>query len=276
MHSEEPAGDPRLDRPGRAAAQLAGRRVRLSRRRRRVHELAPRAARLARDGGAVRPVAPHGQPLHQGPRRAEADLRHRDQQRRANFPVNMAKQYVPTTPAGNVIGDGILFHLAEDEFVFVGRAPAANWLQLPGRDRRLRRRDREGRPVPDRGRTASPSRASLALPDPGPEGLGGHREGQRRPARAGQVLPHGRDERGRAAGPHAAPRHGRRSGPRDLGARTRPTTRCARRSSRPARSSGSSRSARAPTRPTRSSPAGSRRRCRRSTRARSCARTASG
>jgi vanillate/3-O-methylgallate O-demethylase len=47
----------------------------------------------------------------------------------ANFPVNMAKQYVPTTPAGHVIGDGILFHLDEDRFVFVGRNPAANWLR---------------------------------------------------------------------------------------------------------------------------------------------------
>lgn len=47
-----------------------------------------------------------------------------------NFPVNMAKQYVPTTPAGNVIGDGILFHEEEDEYVYVGRAPAANWLQF--------------------------------------------------------------------------------------------------------------------------------------------------
>jgi vanillate/3-O-methylgallate O-demethylase len=46
-----------------------------------------------------------------------------------NFPVDMAKQYVPTTPAGFVIGDGILFHEAEDEFTFVGRAPAANWLR---------------------------------------------------------------------------------------------------------------------------------------------------
>ena len=49
-----------------------------------------------------------------------------------NFPVGMAKQYVPTTPAGHVIGDGILFHLDPDEFVFVGRAPAANWLQYQG------------------------------------------------------------------------------------------------------------------------------------------------
>ena len=47
----------------------------------------------------------------------------------ANFPVNMAKQYVPTTPAGHVIGDGILFHLDDEEFVWVGRAPVANWLK---------------------------------------------------------------------------------------------------------------------------------------------------
>jgi vanillate/3-O-methylgallate O-demethylase len=46
----------------------------------------------------------------------------------ANFPVNMAKQFVPVTPAGNVIGDGILFHEDEEKFVWVGRAPVANWL----------------------------------------------------------------------------------------------------------------------------------------------------
>ncbi|MWV26674.1 vanillate/3-O-methylgallate O-demethylase [Aurantiacibacter rhizosphaerae] len=42
--------------------------------------------------------------------------------------VDKAKQYVPTTPYGHVIGDGIIFWLAEEEFVYVGRAPAANWL----------------------------------------------------------------------------------------------------------------------------------------------------
>lgn len=46
----------------------------------------------------------------------------------ASFPVNKAKQYVPVTPYGHVIGDGILFHEAEEEFVYVGRSPAANWL----------------------------------------------------------------------------------------------------------------------------------------------------
>ncbi len=44
--------------------------------------------------------------------------------------VNKAKQYVPTTPYGHVIGDGIIFWLAEEEFVYVGRAPAANWLMF--------------------------------------------------------------------------------------------------------------------------------------------------
>jgi vanillate/3-O-methylgallate O-demethylase len=43
--------------------------------------------------------------------------------------VNKAKQYVPTTPYGYVIGDGIIFWLAEEEFVYVGRAPASNWLR---------------------------------------------------------------------------------------------------------------------------------------------------
>jgi vanillate/3-O-methylgallate O-demethylase len=50
----------------------------------------------------------------------------------ATFPVNRAKQYVPTTPAGHVIGDGILFRQEEDEYVYVGRAPAANWLLFHG------------------------------------------------------------------------------------------------------------------------------------------------
>ena len=35
----------------------------------------------------------------------------------ANFPVDSAKQFVPVSPEGGVIGDGILFHLADEEFV---------------------------------------------------------------------------------------------------------------------------------------------------------------
>ncbi len=44
------------------------------------------------------------------------------------FVPEKAKQYVAVAPSGHVIGDSILFYLAENEFVSVGRAPAANWL----------------------------------------------------------------------------------------------------------------------------------------------------
>jgi vanillate/3-O-methylgallate O-demethylase len=69
----------------------------------------------------------------------------------ANFPVNMAKQFVPCTPAGHVIGDGILFHLDDEEFVWVGRAPVANWLsyqaEAGGYDVEVEKDDRSpGRP----------------------------------------------------------------------------------------------------------------------------------
>jgi vanillate/3-O-methylgallate O-demethylase len=48
----------------------------------------------------------------------------------ASFPVNRAKQYVPVSHSGHVIGDGILFHLSQNELVFVGRAPSANWIRF--------------------------------------------------------------------------------------------------------------------------------------------------
>src|ERR1700745_3449755 len=48
----------------------------------------------------------------------------------ANFTPNRAKQMVPTSYDGYVIGDGILFYLAENELLFVGRAPSVNWIQL--------------------------------------------------------------------------------------------------------------------------------------------------
>lgn len=48
----------------------------------------------------------------------------------ANFPVNRAKQFVPCSYDGCVIGDGILFHLDTNKLVFVGRAPTANWIQF--------------------------------------------------------------------------------------------------------------------------------------------------
>jgi vanillate/3-O-methylgallate O-demethylase len=48
----------------------------------------------------------------------------------AHFPVNRAKHFVPCSYDGYVIGDGILFHLEESKLAFVGRAPAASWIQF--------------------------------------------------------------------------------------------------------------------------------------------------
>src|SRR5215469_13109345 len=48
----------------------------------------------------------------------------------ANFEVNKAKQFVPCNYDGYVIGDGILFHLEENEYEWVGRVPVVNWFQF--------------------------------------------------------------------------------------------------------------------------------------------------
>ncbi len=47
-----------------------------------------------------------------------------------NFAVNKAKQFAPCSYDGHVIGDGILFYLAENSLVYVGRNPAANWIEF--------------------------------------------------------------------------------------------------------------------------------------------------
>ena len=46
------------------------------------------------------------------------------------FAVDKAKQFVPVTPYGHVIGDVILFYLAENKFNLVGRAPVLNWIMF--------------------------------------------------------------------------------------------------------------------------------------------------
>ena len=68
--------------------------------------------------------------------------------------INSVENFPSTSPSstsrradGNVIGDGILFHLDQDEFVS-SAAPRRELAAVPRRDRRLRRRDREGRASP--------------------------------------------------------------------------------------------------------------------------------
>jgi glycine cleavage system aminomethyltransferase T len=46
-----------------------------------------------------------------------------------SFKVNQAKQFVACNHDGYVIGDAILFYLAENKFNLVGRPPAENWVQ---------------------------------------------------------------------------------------------------------------------------------------------------
>jgi vanillate/3-O-methylgallate O-demethylase len=46
-----------------------------------------------------------------------------------NFAVDKAKQFVACNHDGHVIGDAILFHLAEDTLRLVGRPSAHNWVQ---------------------------------------------------------------------------------------------------------------------------------------------------
>ena len=48
----------------------------------------------------------------------------------ANFSIDKAKQFVPCSYDGHVIGDVILFYLAERKFNLVGRIPVLNWLMF--------------------------------------------------------------------------------------------------------------------------------------------------
>src|SRR5580698_6099998 len=46
----------------------------------------------------------------------------------AGYQPGKAKQFVPVTPEGYVIGDVILFYLGENTFNLVGRAPVLEWV----------------------------------------------------------------------------------------------------------------------------------------------------
>ena len=109
------------------AAQRQDGAERLSGRPGRVHELAGRAAGLAEHVRPLRPVVPHGRAGRDRPRRA-ALLSGLAVNSFDGFVPGKAKHFVPCTPEGYVIGDVILFALAEDTFNLVGRAPALNWV----------------------------------------------------------------------------------------------------------------------------------------------------
>ena len=82
---------------------------------------------MAADVRALQPVVPHGRSRGEGPDALKL-LSHLAVNSFEGFGVDRAKHFVPCTPDGYVIGDVILFHLAENTFNLVGRAPALNWI----------------------------------------------------------------------------------------------------------------------------------------------------
>ena len=131
------------------------------------------------------------------------------------------------------------------------------------RDRRLQRQSRARRALVRQ----QDGPARLPLSGARPEREEGHGEGHGQARARHQVLQHGRVSDRGLQGPRPASRHGRPAGLGDLRPVGRRRPRSATRSSKRAASSASARSARAPIRRARSSRAGSRRRCRPSTRA---------
>ena len=131
--------------------------------------------------------------------------------------VNKAKQYVPTTPYGHVIGDGIIFYLRRGRVRLCRPRAGRQLADVPGRDRRLQRRDHQGRPLavaPD-GQAGQPQFWRFQIQGPNAwnviEKLNGG------PLEKLKFFNMSDDEHRRPDRAHAAPRHGRRAGPRDLG-----------------------------------------------------------
>src|SRR5580704_8620842 len=122
-----------------------------------------------------------------------------------NFAVNKAKQMVPVSYDGYVIGDGILFYLDKDELLFVGRAPSVNWIQFHGETGGFKvdmiRDDRS--PSHPRGKAVTRRHYRY--------------QAQRRAAARCQILHHGCHHHQGPQGARPASRHGGGSRPRGLG-----------------------------------------------------------
>ena len=125
----------------------------------------------------------------------------------------MAKQLVPVTYDGYVIGDGILFHLEENVYEFVGRVPSVNWIQFHAEtgdwDVELVRDDRS----PSRPMGKAVTRTQYRFQIQGPNAVPGDREAERRPDRGHQVLPHRLHQHQGQQGRRAQARHVRPARP---------------------------------------------------------------
>ena len=126
-----------------------------------------------------------------------------------NFEVNKAKQFVPCSPDGYVIGDVILFYLAENKFNLVGRAPALNWVTYHAQTGKYDVKVE----LDQRSALRTDGQAEvLPFPGAGPERDEGDREGPRQDAARTQVLQHDDADDRRQDGARAASRHGRPAG----------------------------------------------------------------
>ena len=123
-----------------------------------------------------------------------------------SFTVDKAKHFVPCTPEGYVIGDVILFHLAENSYNLVGRAPALNWItyhaETGGYDVRLELDQRTA--LRNDGR-----RRSYRFQVQGPNAMAVIEQRAGRVGPGAEVLQHDRGHDRRQARARAAARHGR-------------------------------------------------------------------
>ena len=123
-----------------------------------------------------------------------------------NFAVDKAKQFVPCSYDGYVIGDVILFYLAANHFNLVGRIPVLNWIMFHaatgGYDVKVTLDERSA------ARPGSVQPQGLSLPTPGPERDEGAGEGDRRQGAGAQVLQHGPRHHRRQTGARPPARDG--------------------------------------------------------------------
>ena len=229
---------------------------------------------LAGDLRAARPVPPHDRPVPRAGRTRSALLERLAVNSFATFTPGKAKQYVAVNPDGFIIGDAILFHLPDGSFDLVGHPMVLDWVEFHAVDGAPRRRARARREL-DRAHLAA-RRSSTASSC---RGRPPRRSWSSSPAAQLPDVKFFNMASFEIAGLHVdALRHGMAGqpgfelfGPWEQGERIREALLAGRRSS-----TGSCRSARGRTRPPTSSPAGCRRRSRRSSPARRCRPTASG
>ena len=121
---------------------------------------------------------------------------------------NSAHQLICVNEDGQLIGDDIVFHLAENLFSIYGVPFALELGLVPRSNGRVQRHGDLRRAVARLPERPCHLPAGLPLPDSGAAGRSAHREAERRPRRQRQVLPLDRDQHRGHPVPGPAARHG--------------------------------------------------------------------